>query len=150
MNAPFLRPHGCPRGVDPVEWRQVVEARLEQLQDAMLSLIEALNRMDGDTDLEPWLAGSVGETEDREGGDPLDEGEPNDWDDEDSDADEANGDLEPSLGGLAVMVGSKLIVDGEGDNSDLEYSLGWGFDIFSHGAAHMINSADREHDEAAV
>jgi hypothetical protein len=116
----------------------------------MLSLIEALNRMDGDTDLEPWLAGSVGETEDREGGDPLDEGEPNDWDDEDSDADEANGDLEPSLGGLAVMVGSKLIVDGEGDNSDLEYSLGWGFDIFSHGAAHMINSADREHDEAAV
>ena len=151
MNAPFLRPHGCPRGVEPVEWRQIVEARIEQLQDAMASLIEALDRMDGDTDLEPWLAGAAGETDDREGGDPLDEGEPNDWDGEDSDAGEDNGDKEPSLGGLAMILrNGKLIVDGEGDNSDLEYSLGWGFDILSQGAAHMVNSADRELDETAV
>jgi hypothetical protein len=128
-----------------------LEARIEQLQDTMLLLIAALDTMDGDTDLEPSLSGTVGATEDREGGDALDEGEPNDWDDEDSDADEDNGDKEPSLGGLAVMLrNGKLIVDGEGDNSDLEYSLGWGFHLGSHLAANMVNTSDCEINDSEV
>lgn len=96
MNAPFLRPSGRPIGVGSAEWRQTLEAQLERLHDSMLSLIAALDTMDGDADLEPWLAGFDGVTvpaDDREGGDVLDEGEPNDWDDEDGDADE--GDEEP-------------------------------------------------------
>ena len=52
MNAPFLRPHGCPAGVNPVEWRKAVADRIEQMQDAILALIGALDMMDGDTDLE--------------------------------------------------------------------------------------------------
>ena len=81
----------------------------------------------------------------------LDEGEPNDWDGEDSDADEDNGDKEPSLGGLAVMLrNGRIINDAEGDNSDLEHPLGWGFHIGSHGAANMINSSDLERDESNV
>ena len=111
MNAPFLTADAeggtksgfsnglqfdpCTSGADPIEWREAVEARIEQLHDALLSLIATLDILDGDTDLEPWLAGAVGTDGDREGGDPLDEGEPNDWDDEDSDADEDNGDEEP-------------------------------------------------------
>ena len=52
MNAPFFRPQGCPVGVDPAEWRKAVAERIEQMQDAMLALIEALDLMDGDPDLE--------------------------------------------------------------------------------------------------
>ncbi|WP_423066150.1 hypothetical protein [Devosia sp. CN2-171] len=77
--------------------RKAAEARLEQLHDAMLSIIAALDTMDGDPDLEPSICGGINPdrsdvTDDREGGDVLDEGEPNDWDGED------NGDNEPSLG----------------------------------------------------
>ena len=43
-----------------------------------------------------------------------------------------------------MLRNDKLIVDGEGDNSDLEQSLGWGFHIGSHGAANMIKSSDLE------
>ncbi|MDB5540827.1 MAG: hypothetical protein JWQ89_2554 [Devosia sp.] len=52
MNAPFLRPRGCPVGVCPVTRRQAIEARIEQLQDATLALIAALDEMEDDPDLE--------------------------------------------------------------------------------------------------
>lgn len=52
MNAPFLRPRGCPIGVDPVTWRQAVEARIEQLHDTTIALIAALDEMESDPDLE--------------------------------------------------------------------------------------------------
>lgn len=83
--------------VGSASWRQFAEARLERLHDAMLAIIAALDGADGDADLEPSICGSYGPnhvpiTDDREGGDVLDEGEPNDWDGE------GNGDEEPSLG----------------------------------------------------
>lgn len=91
MNRTALRLVGDPT------WRRAAEARLEQLHDAMQSLIAALDAVDGDPDLEPSIGagrnsdGSVS-CDEREGGDVLDEGEPNNWDDE------RNGDDEPSLG----------------------------------------------------
>lgn len=42
----------------------------------MERLIALLDAMDGDPDLEPWLADTDPASEDREGGDVLDEGEP--------------------------------------------------------------------------
>lgn len=60
-----------------------LRARLEAEVERLIALLDA---MDGDPDLEPWLADNgAGVWDDREGGDVLDEGEP----DEDS---------EPSLG----------------------------------------------------
>lgn len=96
MNAPLLR--SVLVEMDPRNRRRrAAEARLEQLHDEMQAIIAALDALDGDTDLEPSICGSLGPgcvpiTDDREGGDVLDEGEPNDWDDE------RNGDDEPSLG----------------------------------------------------
>jgi hypothetical protein len=55
MNAPFLRPTGCPMGVDPVQWRRAVQARIEQHADALAVLIDALDQMDVDPDYEPTL-----------------------------------------------------------------------------------------------
>src|SRR5690348_15526857 len=77
--------------------RLAIEAHIEQLQDELLFLISALDEFDGDCDLEPSICGGINPNlsevmDDREGGDVLDEGEPHDWDDEDS------GDDEPSLG----------------------------------------------------
>lgn len=63
MNAPFLRPVGCPRGVDPAQWRKAVQARIEQHADALAGLIDALDHMDGDPDFEPTL----GSPEDKAG-----------------------------------------------------------------------------------
>ena len=53
MNAPFLRPAGCPAGVDPSEWRQAISDRIEQMAAAMTNLIDALDVMEGDADFEP-------------------------------------------------------------------------------------------------
>jgi hypothetical protein len=96
MDAPLLR-YALVAIDHPRHRRRAAEARLEQLHDEMQAIIEALNALDGDTHLEPSICGSTGPggvpiSDDREGGDVLDEGEPNDWDDE------ANGDDEPSLG----------------------------------------------------
>lgn len=103
MNAPFLLSGGL-AGFNPLEWRRATEARIEALHDAMLNLIAALDMLDGDPDLEPSICGGrdLGGVveDDREGGDVLDEGEPNDWDDED------NGDEEPSLGWCEGQGGS--------------------------------------------
>ena len=54
MNAltPMLKPFGAPKGVDPLEWRKSVEARLNDLLDRAMSLITALDMMEVDPDLE--------------------------------------------------------------------------------------------------
>lgn len=47
-NTPFLRPAGCPIGIDPTRWRKAVLDRIEQHADALALLINALDQMDGD------------------------------------------------------------------------------------------------------
>lgn len=64
---------------------------------------------------------------------------------------EEGGDLETSLGGRAVRLpDGQLVDDAEGDTSDDEWSLGWGFHVRAHGAANMANSCDLEQDVATV
>ena len=57
MNAhtPILKPYGMPSGMDPREWRQSVEKRLNDLLDRVMSLITALDLMEDLADDEPWL-----------------------------------------------------------------------------------------------
>ena len=55
MNAPFLRPRGCPAGVDAMSWRKALSARIEELLASADVLIDALDAMDGDPDREPFL-----------------------------------------------------------------------------------------------
>lgn len=61
MNVPFLRPRGCPGGIDPAAWRRALEERIDQHAAVLSTLIDALDAMDGDCDLEangdeePWL-----------------------------------------------------------------------------------------------
>ncbi|WP_095203227.1 hypothetical protein [Mesorhizobium carmichaelinearum] len=54
MNAPvaLLKPLGMPKGMNPREWRQSVEKRLNDLLDRAMSLITALDLMEADCDLE--------------------------------------------------------------------------------------------------
>ena len=54
MNAhtPILQPLGMPRGMDPRQWRQSLEKRLNDLLDRAMSLITALDMMEIDCDLE--------------------------------------------------------------------------------------------------
>ncbi|TPN57579.1 hypothetical protein FJ976_02775 [Mesorhizobium sp. B1-1-9] len=47
-----LKPLGMPKGMDPREWRQSVETRLNDLLDRAMSLITALDCMEADCDLE--------------------------------------------------------------------------------------------------
>ena len=56
MNAPVLRRAGCPVGVDPHRWRAVLAGRAEWHMTVADRLVAALDRMDGDPDLEPSLA----------------------------------------------------------------------------------------------
>ena len=94
MNAPFLRPAGCPAGVDPSEWRQAISDRIEQMAAAMMNLIDALDVMEGDADFEPT-------------GDELDLSAPEGWhpfdstlldDSEEADEPEDGDPAEPMLG----------------------------------------------------
>ncbi|WP_143748671.1 hypothetical protein [Mesorhizobium sophorae] len=85
-----LKPLGMPKGMDPREWRQSVEKRLNDLLDGAMSLITALDLMEADCDLEDgaddepslgWtLAGRLGETcdleQDTSDDEPDSEGEP--------------------------------------------------------------------------
>ncbi|MER9167317.1 hypothetical protein NKI12_08020 [Mesorhizobium australicum] len=70
MNAhtPVLRPLGCPEGMDPRQWRQSVEKRLNELLDSAMSLITALDLMEVDCDLEDTADDepSLGQCDDRE------------------------------------------------------------------------------------
>lgn len=53
MNAhASLKPLGMPKGMNPREWRQSVEKRLNDLLDRAMSLITALDLMQADCDLE--------------------------------------------------------------------------------------------------
>lgn len=106
------------------ENRLAIEAHIEQLQDELLALISALDEVDGDCDLEPSICGGVNPDrsdvmDDREGSDVLDEGEPHDWDDEDS------GDDEPSMG-WATPTGGKPV----------QWQEGWGYHASGAGADH--------------
>jgi hypothetical protein len=47
-----LKPLGMPKGMDPREWRQSVQKRLNDLLDRAMSLITALDMMEVDCDLE--------------------------------------------------------------------------------------------------
>lgn len=76
MNLPLLQLTEAPSG--PLSLRDRLEGEIERL-------IALLDTLDGDPDLEPWLAGTDPADGDREGGDVLDEGEP-------------DSDSEPSLG----------------------------------------------------
>ncbi|MER9298772.1 hypothetical protein NKI38_20095 [Mesorhizobium sp. M0621] len=70
MNAhtPVLKPYGMPVDVDPRQWRQSVEQRLNDLLDRAMSLITALDLMEVDCDLEETTDDepSLGQCDDRE------------------------------------------------------------------------------------
>ena len=94
MNAPFLRPTGCPIGVEPNEWRQALSKRIEHLAVVMTALIDALDVMEGDADFEP-------------SGDEMDLSAPESWrpfdtnvldDSEEAEAPEDSDPAEPILG----------------------------------------------------
>lgn len=68
-SAATLRETEAPSGPLFLSARQQLEAEIERL-------IALLDTLDGDPDLEPWLAGTDPAEGDREGGDVLDEGEP--------------------------------------------------------------------------
>ena len=94
---------------------RVARARIEAEIERLIALLDAF---DGDPDLEPSICGGFNPDrspvlDDREGGDPLDEGEPNDWDGEDG------GDEEPSLGWCA-RTGDRV-------------PIGWGYSASGHG-----------------
>jgi len=57
MNArASIGPAGRPSGVDPAHWRAVLAARAEWHMALADRLVAALDRIDGDPDLEPSLA----------------------------------------------------------------------------------------------
>ena len=79
-----LKPLGMPKGMDPRQWRQSVQKRVNDHLDRAMSLITALDLMEADCDLE--------ETADDEpsiGGDDREQ---------DNSDDEEGGDNEPMLG----------------------------------------------------
>ena len=55
MNAPFLRPAGCPYGIHPADWRNALVERIERQAAVLTALVDALDAMEGDADCEPWL-----------------------------------------------------------------------------------------------
>lgn len=122
-----LAPAGCPKGIQPQEWRRAVTARIDTLADQMSALIEALDQMDGDADCEPtgdeldvsWPEGfrlfDTNLSEDAEEDGPI----------EDADADEENGDDEPSLSDPGVYRTGNVQHDLEADDADNEPFLGW-------------------------
>jgi hypothetical protein len=156
MNAPFLRPVGCPVGIEPQVWREAIQTRLEAILDAAHALLAALDEMDSDPDLEdgadnePSIGGAAlcgvnGAETDLE----LDaaDAEPSlGWTDtetsreryastfdtderDDDDPAEENGDLEP--------------------DADGEHSLGWGFGVdFVQGYGSLADCTDLEADRS--
>lgn len=46
------KPTGMPKGVNPQEWRQAIEARVDELLDQSFALIAALDMMEIDPDFE--------------------------------------------------------------------------------------------------
>lgn len=117
-----LVPTGCPKGIQPHEWREAIAARIDLLADQMCALIATLDQMDSDPDLEPngdeldvsWPEGfrpfEISVSEDAEEDDPA----------EDDDAGEDNGDDEPSLGNAGIWRKGGIECDLEADDSDAE------------------------------
>jgi len=106
-----LIPTGCPKGIQPHEWRETIAARIDTLADQMCALIEVLDQMDGDPDLEPngdeldvsWPEGfrpfDTGLGEDAEDDDAHEDDDPGGGDINDEPHDAADcGDDEPNLG----------------------------------------------------
>jgi len=91
-----LSPAGCPKGIQPHEWRAALAQRIEALAGQMSVLIEALDQMDGDPDLEPYLAGFDDSDDDREA--DLDSDVPGVAEGDCDPDTERDGDDEPSLG----------------------------------------------------
>ncbi len=100
-----LKPMGMPQGMDPKEWRQAVEARLNELLDRSMALITALDLMEVDPDLE-----EPGDLEHSRG--PGASGGGTDLEMDDCD-DEAGGDEEPYLAGAASDLEDDQIWQGE-------------------------------------
>lgn len=48
-----LSPLGCPKGVNPLEWRKAIKKRLDAILDEAQFLIDTLDEMTPDPDLEP-------------------------------------------------------------------------------------------------
>jgi hypothetical protein len=94
MNVPFLRPCGCPIGVDPAAWRRALEQRIDQHAAVLSSLIDAPDTMDGDADFEP--TGDEMDISMPEGCRSLDTSLPDDS--EESDEPEVDDPAEPMLG----------------------------------------------------
>lgn len=112
-----IAPFGMPAGIDPRVWRRSVAARLDELLDAAMNLITALDLMETDPDLEP-----------------DDEGEPGTWqeyamsrghgEDDDENLEECV-DAEPWLAGFSGNSDDRES-DGMGQATvDDEPSLGW-------------------------
>ncbi|MER9330227.1 hypothetical protein [Mesorhizobium sp. M0488] len=91
----MLKPYGMPQGMDPRQWRQSVEKRLNDLLDRAMSLITALDCMEADCDLEDTA-------DDEPSLGCLDDLELDNADDEDGH------DAEPSEDGEHVMWGDDL------------------------------------------
>jgi|GEM_PF-1777072 len=91
-----LKPLGMPKGMNPREWRQSVETRLNDLLDRAMSLITALDLMEADCDLEDTADDepSIGWT-DR---DPQAGGLNDDCEMDDADREDSGDEHEPSLG----------------------------------------------------
>lgn len=83
MNAVHaLKPAGIPVGINPQEWRQAIERRLNELLDQSFALITALDLMEVDPDFEPYLADTWGD--DREEENEHHDGNPDDEDGRDA------------------------------------------------------------------
>lgn len=74
-----LQPYGMPKGMNPRQWRQSVEKRLNDLLDRAMSLITALDLMEADCDLEDTADDE--DSHDAEGYLPEDYGETIMWGD---------------------------------------------------------------------
>lgn len=127
-----FRPAGCPTGVDPARWRQVITDRVNAHLAAAEALISALDGADPDPDLEAngdeldvsWPEGfrpfETSLSEDAEEDDAPEEDDPGGGDVQDEPHDEiAEGNDEPNLGrretinqGADSYTGSEFELDG--------------------------------------
>ena len=120
-----LQPLGMPKGMDPREWRQSVEKRLNDLLDCAMSLVTALDLMEVDCDLES--------TDDEEASlgwtvlGPNNGGANDDREMEESDLEESGDEHEASLGWTNKMnqdvalydaIADSAFFDGEQDAGD--------------------------------
>ncbi|TJW05470.1 MAG: hypothetical protein E5W82_28935 [Mesorhizobium sp.] len=108
-----LHPLGMPKGMDPRQWRQSVETRLNDLLDRAMSLITALDMMEVDCDLEDSAddENSLGWT-DRG---PVAGGANDDREADDSELEESGDEHEPSLGWTVTFNQDQALAAGAAD-----------------------------------